>query len=175
MCLPCSAIRAEDVRRRVARSDKHGAERPEKFSIYWNEQEDAYASHHWTRGDNFARADVEGQFVGQRASRFYHVAEVFEGWKAIEGHDGDPRIGGRRSYARSHGWYSEANRQDARAVAELPGGRQSAGRETPQERYVQGAGELKGPAPRRECGFRLVCLLLRICSRRSSRPRTQRA
>jgi IS30 family transposase len=39
---------------------KYADERPEKFSVYEAEQEDAHASLHWTRGDYTARADVEG-------------------------------------------------------------------------------------------------------------------
>jgi hypothetical protein len=60
-CFSCSAIRAEDVRRRVARSGQHGSERPEQFFIDKAEEEDADASPHWTRGDYTACADVEGQ------------------------------------------------------------------------------------------------------------------
>jgi hypothetical protein len=50
---------------------------------------------------------------------------------------------------------SEEQRQDARAVAELPGGRLRACGGTPQEQCVQVAGQVEGPAPRRECRVRL--------------------
>jgi hypothetical protein len=55
------------------------AERSEYFAINAAEQEDAHASFHWTRGDNLARADVEGRCAYQRASRLYQGAEACEG------------------------------------------------------------------------------------------------
>jgi CRISPR/Cas system-associated endoribonuclease Cas2 len=86
-CFSCSAIRAKGVRRRVARSGKHGTELPEQFFIDETEQEDADASLHWARGDNFARADVEGQRACQRASRLYQSTEPYDGREAVEGYD----------------------------------------------------------------------------------------
>jgi hypothetical protein len=67
-CFSWSANGAEDVRRRVTRSGYRGTERPEQFFIDQDEQEDADASLHWTRGDYTALADVEGQRACQRAS-----------------------------------------------------------------------------------------------------------
>jgi ribose 1,5-bisphosphokinase PhnN len=46
-CSPCSTTKAEDVRRRVTRSDLFGAENPEQFSIDTAEEENAHASLHW--------------------------------------------------------------------------------------------------------------------------------
>jgi hypothetical protein len=43
-----AVLRAEDVRRRVARSGQSSIERPEQFSIDEADQEDAHASLHWT-------------------------------------------------------------------------------------------------------------------------------
>jgi hypothetical protein len=63
---------------------------------------------------------------------------------------------------------SEAQQQDARAVAELPSGRLRTCRGTPQERCVQVAGQVEGPAPRRECRVRL-----RVRRRASTHERAQ--
>jgi hypothetical protein len=74
----CSAIRAEDVRRRVARSGRSGTERPEQFFIDKAEQEDADESLHWTRGDYTTRADVEGQRACQRALDFIKAQKLMK-------------------------------------------------------------------------------------------------
>jgi hypothetical protein len=65
-CFPCSATKAEDARRRLL-----GTEHSEQFSIDEAEQEDAHASLQLTRGDDPARAHVEGQRACQRASGFH--------------------------------------------------------------------------------------------------------
>jgi hypothetical protein len=78
-CFPCSAIRAEDVCRRVARSGHSSTERPEQFFIDEAEQDDADASLHWTRGYYTARADAEGQLACKRASGSYQSAEAYGG------------------------------------------------------------------------------------------------
>jgi hypothetical protein len=62
-----SAIRATDVRRRVARRDQSSTERPEQFSIDEAKQDDTHASLHWKRWEDPSRADVEGQRAYQRA------------------------------------------------------------------------------------------------------------
>jgi hypothetical protein len=49
----------------------------------------------------------------------------------------------------------KAQRQDARAAVKLPSGRLRACHVIPQERCVQVADQVEGPAPRRECRVRL--------------------
>jgi hypothetical protein len=51
-----------------------------------DEQEDACASHHWTLGDDHARADVKGQHACQHASVLYQGAEAFGGWEVVKGY-----------------------------------------------------------------------------------------
>jgi hypothetical protein len=72
-------IIAEDVHRRVARRGRSSTEGPEQFSIDEAEQEDAHESLHWTRCDNPARTDIEGQRACQRVSRLYYCAEALGG------------------------------------------------------------------------------------------------
>jgi hypothetical protein len=48
--------------------------------------------------------------------------------------------------------------------SKLPSGSLHACHETLSDRYFQAAGEVQGPAPHRECGFRLcVCVCVCVC------------
>jgi hypothetical protein len=98
-CFPCCAIRAEDVRRRAARSGQSGTESPEQFFFDEAEQEDGHVRLHWSRGDAPSGADIEEQCACQHPSRFYQSAKAYGGREFVKGYDGNSCAGGTESNA----------------------------------------------------------------------------